>query len=594
MPSSPLSRGRFSGNSRRLRRAFESLEARWLLAADLLDADDAVDVPALAARADVPALEARRDASPRRPLARPFEPHLRVDVPRTRAVRQLAAIRAAAAIEAAMPVPAPANAPTAPVGDLSGDFKVDRADVALLASNFGRTDAAFADGDLNGDSIVDLADLAAIRLGPGAFDITAPLGTSADDTPDLAWTSSPGAVRYDATIESAPGCSGASVVASALGITETQATFAALADGPYYACVRAYDEYGNATDAANNAAAFTISTAPPGSIAIDLAANRASVASAGTVVTYTYTIRNTGDVALANVALVDSLALAAARQADLAGDNDEELEAGEIWRYTANYTVTQADLDSGLDLINIATADSDQSPAATDDAVVFNLFELSEITVGSVNVIPIDHASFVMLWNGATIYVDPVGGGGLYTGLPKADLLLVTHSHSDHYSASTITAVSDAETQFITSQAVYNLSSYATFRARTTILGYGQTTAVLGLSVEAVHAYNGNHPSGTGNGYVASIDGLRVYISGDTGAVPEIRALEDIDVAFLCMNVPFTMTVDEAASVTRDMQPAIVIPYHYRNQGGTFADLARFKSLVGRDLPIEVRLLDWY
>jgi uncharacterized repeat protein (TIGR01451 family) len=561
-----------------------------LLAADEMSADDSA-IPQPAPVTEPTVLAARRDAGPRRPIAPSLDSELRVERLTRRVTRQLVAARSPAAIEANA---APAvNAPTAPVGDFNDDEKVDRADLAVLAGNFGLTDAAFADGDLTGDGIVSLADLAAIRLGPGQFNITAPIGTSTDNTPDVAWTASPGAVRYDATIESAAGCVGESVVAAANDVTESQHTFDLLADGEYFVCVRAYDEFGNATDATNNAAAFTINTQPPGSLSVDVAANRASVSAAGQAITFTYTVTNTSTASLGNVSITDTLALSPTRQPDVAGDNDALLEPGEVWRYTANYASTQAALNTGEDIVNTATADSDQSPAASDEAVVFNLFELPEITVDGVNIIPIDHASFVMLWNGIAIYVDPVGQN-LFTGLPKADLVLITHSHGDHYQTATLNAVTDAETRFITPQSIFTRADFASFQSRTTVLGYGQTSSVLGLSVQAVHAYNDNHALNSGNGYVVTIDGTRFYAAGDTGAKPEIRTLEDIDVAFLCMNVPFTMTVDEAASVTRDMQPAMVIPYHYRNSGGTFADLARFKSLVGRDLPIEVRLLDWY
>jgi L-ascorbate metabolism protein UlaG (beta-lactamase superfamily) len=108
------------------------------------------------------------------------------------------------------------------------------------------------------------------------------------------------------------------------------------------------------------------------------------------------------------------------------------------------------------------------------------------------------------------------------------------------------------------------------------------------FSVQAVHAYNGNHTLYTANGYVLDLDGTRIYISGDTGAQPEIRALDDIDVAFVCMN-QFTMTLNEAASVVRDIDPHVVIPYHYSSQ-----NLATFTTQVGTDLGIEVRLLNWY
>jgi L-ascorbate metabolism protein UlaG (beta-lactamase superfamily) len=193
------------------------------------------------------------------------------------------------------------------------------------------------------------------------------------------------------------------------------------------------------------------------------------------------------------------------------------------------------------------------------------------------------HATAVLEWNGKMIYNDPdddTAYAATYLGLPKADLILVSHSHGDHFSASKIDAVRGPAAVIIAPQSVYN--------------GLSPTASVQGLTVEAVPAYNANHPRPTCNGYVLTIGGKRLYFSGDTGDIPEMRTLSDIDVAFLCMNVPFTMTVDQAAAAVRVFRPRVVYPYHYRNQDGTFANLNRFKSLVGIDLGVEVRLRKWY
>ena len=140
---------------------------------------------------------------------------------------------------------------------------------------------------------------------------------------------------------------------------------------------------------------------------------------------------------------------------------------------------------------------------------------------------------------------------------------------------------------------MYNSLS-ATLKNLTTVLANGASTTVSGLTIEAVPAYNANHPVGVGNGYVVTFGGRRFYFSGDTGDVAEIRALSGIDAAFLCMNVPFTMTVAQAASTTRDMKPAVVYPYHYRNQDSTLSNLVSYRQLVGTDLNIEVRTRAWY
>jgi hypothetical protein len=164
---------------------------------------------------------------------------------------------------------------------------------------------------------------------------------------------------------------------------------------------------------------------------------------------------------------------------------------------------------------------------------------------GDVVIHPINHASFVMSWNGRTIYNDPVGGAAPFQGLPRADLILVSHDHSDHFDASTLNAVKGSNTVIIAPQTVFGSLS-ATLKSLTLVLTNGATTNILGLTIDAVPAYNSNHPRGRGNGYVLTIGGKRIYMSGDTGDIPEMRALEAIDVAFLCMNVPFTMNVNQA------------------------------------------------
>jgi L-ascorbate metabolism protein UlaG (beta-lactamase superfamily) len=212
---------------------------------------------------------------------------------------------------------------------------------------------------------------------------------------------------------------------------------------------------------------------------------------------------------------------------------------------------------------------------------------------GDVLIHPIDHASFVMQWEGLTIYNDPVGGAAAFTDIPPADLILVGHRHGDHFSASTINAIRKDNVRIIAPQDVFNRMS-ATLQSRTTVLGNGESTTVLGLTVDAVPSYNANHPVGRDNGYIVTIGDRRIYMSGDTGDVAEMRALQDIDVAFLCMNIPFTMSIDHAASATRDFKPRVIYPYHYRNQDGSFADLERFRQLVGDEVGVEVRLRDWY
>ena len=207
---------------------------------------------------------------------------------------------------------------------------------------------------------------------------------------------------------------------------------------------------------------------------------------------------------------------------------------------------------------------------------------------GDVVIHPINHASFVMSWNGRTIYNDPVGGAAPFQGLPRADLILVSHSHGDHFDVSTLNAVKGSNAVIVAPQAVFNSMS-AALKSLTTVLTNGAITNIMGLTIDAVPAYNSNHPKGSGNGYVLTIGGKRIYMSGDTGDIPEMRALQDIDVSFVCMNLPFTMSVDQASDVVRAFRPKVVYPYHYSQ-----SNVNSFKQQVGTDLGVEVRLRKWY
>ena len=218
-------------------------------------------------------------------------------------------------------------------------------------------------------------------------------------------------------------------------------------------------------------------------------------------------------------------------------------------------------------------------------------------TNGEVVIQPLYHASVALGWNGKIIYSDPDDDAAYesrYAGLPQADLILVTHEHGDHYSTTKLTALRKAGGVIIVPQRVYNLGSFAGFRANAFVLNYGASTNVGGLHVLAVPGYNNNHAYTTNNCYVLTLGGKKIFFSGDTGDVPEIRALTGIDVAFLSMNMPFTMNWLGATNVIRQMRPKVVYPYHYRDSGGTFTNAALFQSAMSAEPGIEVRLRAWY
>lgn len=213
-----------------------------------------------------------------------------------------------------------------------------------------------------------------------------------------------------------------------------------------------------------------------------------------------------------------------------------------------------------------------------------------ETSAGPVKITPVFHASMLIEAGGKAIYVDPAKPGN-FAGLPPADLILITDIHGDHMDPATVLALSKAGTQILAPPAVVKTVSAAGSLAN------GQTKSWNGWSIEAVPMYNMKrgpaagqlfHDKGRGNGYVLTYGGKRFYISGDTEGIPEMRALKNIDVAFVCMNLPYTMPPDEAADAVKALHPKVVIPYHYRG-----SDLSVFqKSLDGTG--IEVRLLDWY
>ena len=213
-----------------------------------------------------------------------------------------------------------------------------------------------------------------------------------------------------------------------------------------------------------------------------------------------------------------------------------------------------------------------------------------ETSAGTVKITPIYHASTLIEAGGKVIYVDPAKPANL-SGLPKADLILITHTHPDHMDPGSIAEISKSGTEIIASAAVA-----ATVKTAKPIAN-GESQMWQGWTIEAVPAYNLTrgpapgklfHDKGTGNGYVLTYGGKRFYFSGDTENVPEMRALKNIDVAFVCMNLPYTMPPEEASDAVKAFHPKVVIPYHYRG-----SDLSVFKKRL-EGTGIEVRLLDWY
>jgi L-ascorbate metabolism protein UlaG (beta-lactamase superfamily) len=212
-------------------------------------------------------------------------------------------------------------------------------------------------------------------------------------------------------------------------------------------------------------------------------------------------------------------------------------------------------------------------------------------SAGPVRVTPIHHGTVALEHGGKTIVVDPFSKAPA-GWLPKADLVLITDIHQDHFDPAGIDQVKKPATVFIAPKVVAEKLPQAT------LLENGKETTELGIRIRAVPMYNLSrgpepgkrfHDKGRGNGYVLGIGDKQIYFSGDTECIPEMKALEKIDLAFVCMNLPYTMPPREAAECVNAFKPAILVPYHYRG-----SDLGELTNGVKKDSGVDVRVRDFY
>ncbi len=210
--------------------------------------------------------------------------------------------------------------------------------------------------------------------------------------------------------------------------------------------------------------------------------------------------------------------------------------------------------------------------------------------VGDVRFTAVTHASFQIEYGGKVIHVDPTSAGD-YSSAKQADLILVTDIHPDHLDPAAIKRVRKAGAPVVAPSAAADKIESPT------VISNGETKTVAGVSIEAVPMYNIQrrnpsgelfHTKGRGNGYVLTLGAGRIYIAGDTECTDEMRALKNIDAAFVPMNLPYTMPPSEAAECVKAFKPKVVFPYHYRGQNPE-----EFKSALAGE-PVEVRLLKWY
>jgi L-ascorbate metabolism protein UlaG (beta-lactamase superfamily) len=207
---------------------------------------------------------------------------------------------------------------------------------------------------------------------------------------------------------------------------------------------------------------------------------------------------------------------------------------------------------------------------------------------GDLEITFIGHGSLIFSHGGKVIHVDPVSAEADYTKLPKADLIAVTHDHSDHLDAAALAALKKPGTETVAGPTCAGKAAGAV------ILKNDQSRKVQGIAIEAVPAYNIRHmrapghpfhPKGEGNGYVFTFGDKRVYVAGDTENIPEMADLKNIDIAFLPMNLPYTMTPEMVADAARVFRPKVLYPYHY---GDT--DATKLVELLKGEKGIEVRV----
>ncbi|MGB2983710.1 MAG: MBL fold metallo-hydrolase [Candidatus Bipolaricaulia bacterium] len=209
-------------------------------------------------------------------------------------------------------------------------------------------------------------------------------------------------------------------------------------------------------------------------------------------------------------------------------------------------------------------------------------------SMGNLDITLLGHGSLLFTFDGKRTYVDPFSRVADYSTLPKADIVLITHEHRDHLDTEALGNVREDKTEII------HTALCDTQIDGGTVMRNGDVKVVQGLSIEAVPAYNllhrresGDpfHPCGDGNGYIITFGDLRTLVAGDTENTPELKSLQDIDVAFLPMNLPYTMTPEMVADVALSMRPRILYPYHF---GST--DTSELVELLKDHPEIEVRI----
>ncbi len=214
--------------------------------------------------------------------------------------------------------------------------------------------------------------------------------------------------------------------------------------------------------------------------------------------------------------------------------------------------------------------------------------DILKTSQGDLEITFIGHGSLLFTYNGKLIHVDPFSPLADYAKLPKADMILITHDHRDHLDPKALESVRTEETVLILTE-----TCAATVKGGI-VMKNGDVKTIGGLKIEAIPAYNivhmlsegvTFHPKGVGNGYVITFGDKRVYVAGDTENIPEMKQLQNIDCAFLPMNLPYTMTPEMVADAAKAFKPKILYPYHY---GDT--DPSTLVELMKDTMGVEIRI----
>jgi L-ascorbate metabolism protein UlaG (beta-lactamase superfamily) len=242
-----------------------------------------------------------------------------------------------------------------------------------------------------------------------------------------------------------------------------------------------------------------------------------------------------------------------------------------------------------------ATATAVATPSSTSSATVSRPSDTVQTSLGPLRIVPLHHATVLFQFGGKAIYADPVKDVS-YDDLPKADVVLITDIHPDHLDPGGLDKVKKPDTIVVAPPAVAD--KLPPGFTGTVVIKNGETKTVSGLGVEAIPMYNLKrgpaagqlyHDKGRGDGYVVTFGDKRVYLSGDTECIDEMKALKNIDVAFVCMNLPYTMPPAEAAECIKAFKPKVLYPYHFRD-----SNLDELTSVLKGEPTVEVRMRKWY